>query len=67
MPPVKLAGAFSAVAACISNLGPGLGEVSVNYANLPTIAHWILNFAMLVGRLEVFTVLVLFTADFWRS
>lgn len=59
--------AFSAVAACISNLGPGLGEVSVNYANLPTIAHWILNFAMLVGRLEVFTVLVLFTADFWRS
>ena len=58
--------AFSAVAASISNLGPGLGQVAVNYASLPTGAHWILNFAMLVGRLEVFTVLVLFTPDFWR-
>ncbi|MFZ9036358.1 MAG: potassium transporter TrkG [Francisellaceae bacterium] len=58
--------AFSAVAACISNLGPGLGEVGVNYANLPVAAHWILGFAMLIGRLEIFTVLVLFTSDFWR-
>ncbi len=58
--------AFSAVAACISNLGPGLGEVGVNYASLPTAVHWILNLAMLIGRLEVFTVVVLFTSDFWR-
>ncbi|WP_116962982.1 potassium transporter TrkG [Fastidiosibacter lacustris] len=58
--------AFSAVAASISNLGPGLGHVGVNYAMLPTQAHWILNFAMLLGRLEVFTILVLFTPDFWR-
>ena len=58
--------AFSAVAACISNLGPGLGEVGVNYASLPKAADWLLDFAMLVGRLEVFTVLVLFTSDFWR-
>ncbi|WP_119343997.1 potassium transporter TrkG [Facilibium subflavum] len=58
--------AFSAVAACISNLGPGLGEVGVNYANLPTAGHWVLNLAMLIGRLEVFTVVVLFTSDFWR-
>ena len=58
--------AFSAVAASISNLGPGLGDVGVNYTSLPTKAHWILNFAMLVGRLEVFTILVLFVPDFWR-
>lgn len=58
--------AFSAVAASISNAGPGLGQVGVNYATLPASAHWLLNFAMLLGRLEVFTILVLFTPDFWR-
>ncbi|MFT6836203.1 MAG: trk system potassium uptake protein TrkH, partial [Francisellaceae bacterium] len=56
----------SAVAACLSNVGPGIGAVSVNYADLPSSAHWFLDAAMLIGRLEVFTVLVLFTPDFWR-
>jgi len=59
--------AFSAVAACLNNLGPGLGDVAANYAGVGTFAKWILCFTMLLGRLELFTVLVLFTATFWRS
>jgi Trk-type K+ transport system membrane component len=58
--------AFSAVAACINNLGPGLGAVGANYANLHDPAKWILCFAMLLGRLEIFTLLVLLTPAFWR-
>lgn len=58
--------AFSAVGACINNLGPGLAGVAGNYELLPTTAKWILCFAMLLGRLEVFTLLVLFTPMFWR-
>lgn len=59
--------AFSAVAACLNNLGPGLGEVATNYATLGPAAKWILCFTMLLGRLELFTLLVLFTGTFWRS
>ena len=58
--------AFSAVGACINNLGPGLADVSDTYGSLPTEAKWILCVAMLLGRLEVFTLLVLFTPMFWR-
>ena len=58
--------AFSAVAACINNLGPGLGEVGANYASIHDVAKWVLCFAMLLGRLEIFTLLVLFTPVFWR-
>jgi trk system potassium uptake protein TrkH len=58
---------FSAVAACMNNLGPGLGEVAVNYASVGMVGKWILCIAMLLGRLELFTLLVLFTATFWRS
>lgn len=58
--------AFSAVAACINNLGPGLGSVGANYAGLHDPAKWILCFAMLLGRLEIFTLLVLLTPAFWR-
>jgi trk system potassium uptake protein TrkH len=58
--------AFSAVAACMNNLGPGLGSVGENFANLNPIAKWLLCLAMLFGRLEVFTPLVLFTPGFWR-
>jgi len=57
---------FSAVAACINNLGPGLGSVGAHYANLHDPAKWILCFAMLLGRLEIFTLLVLLTPAFWR-
>ncbi len=58
--------AFSAVAASLNNLGPGLGDVAAHYGNINEIAKGILCFAMLLGRLEVFTLLVLFTPTFWR-
>ena len=59
--------AFSAVAACLNNLGPGLGDVAVNYSGLNDFTKYILSFAMLLGRLEIFTLLVLFTPYFWRK
>ena len=58
--------AFSAVAACLNNLGPGLGQAAENFATLPDPAKWVLIFAMLLGRLEIFTLLVLFSPAFWR-
>ncbi len=58
--------AFSTVASCLNNLGPALGEAAANYESLPDAAKWILCFAMLLGRLEIFTLLVLFTPTFWR-
>jgi len=58
--------AFSAVAACINNLGPGLGEVGANFISISAPAKWVLCFAMLLGRLEIFTLLVLLTPTFWR-
>jgi len=57
---------FSAVAACLNNLGPGIGDVAQSYSNISDTAKWILCFAMLLGRLEIFTLLVLFTPMFWR-
>ena len=59
--------AFTATAACLNNLGPGLGEVASNYANVSDSAKWVLMLAMVFGRLEVFTLLVLFTPAFWRN
>ncbi len=59
--------AYAAAAASITNLGPGLGDVSTNYASLNSTAKVILSFAMLLGRLEIFTILVLFTPAFWRD
>ena len=58
---------FSAVAATINNLGPGQGEVLLNYASISDINKWILSFSMIVGRLEIFTLLVIFTPDFWKK
>ena len=57
--------AFSAVGACLNNLGPGLGVVSENYSNLSGFTKSILAFAMLLGRLEIFTLLVILTPMFW--
>ncbi|GKT12819.1 MAG: trk/ktr system potassium uptake protein [Thiomicrorhabdus sp.] len=59
--------AFSSIAAMMNNLGPGLGEVAANYQSMSDPVKWILTFAMLLGRLEIFTLLVLFTAAFWRK
>lgn len=58
--------AFSAVVASLNNLGPGLGEVAGNYSSINEPAKAVLCVAMLLGRLEVFTLLVLFTPMFWR-
>ena len=58
---------FSAVGATLNNLGPGLGEVSTNYQALSDYSKFTLCLAMLLGRLEIFTLLVLFTPAFWRS
>jgi trk system potassium uptake protein TrkH len=65
---LDLVTAVSAVAASIGNIGPGLGEVGPagNYAGLPDLAKWMLSSLMIVGRLEIFPVLVLFTRDLWR-
>jgi trk system potassium uptake protein TrkH len=61
--------AFTAVVACVNNIGPGLGEVgpAVNYGGLSDVQTWVLTFAMLLGRLELLSVLVLFTPQFWRG
>jgi trk system potassium uptake protein TrkH len=58
--------AFSAVAATLNNLGPGLGDVSNGFMSLSDVAKWIAIAGMLLGRLEIFTLLVLFTPTFWR-
>jgi len=50
----------------MNNLGPGLNEVGSNYAGINDSAKWVLCFAMLLGRLEIFTLLVLLTPAFWR-
>ncbi|MCB1937147.1 MAG: TrkH family potassium uptake protein [Nitrosomonas sp.] len=61
--------AFSAAVACINNLGPGLGEIgpATTYASLSDFQTWVCSFAMLLGRLEFFTLLVVFTPAFWRK
>ena len=59
--------AFSAIAACLNNLGPGLGEVAYNYAGMDAFAKVLLAFVMILGRLEIYTLLVLFTAFFWKE
>lgn len=59
--------AFGAVASAINNLGPGLGDVGTSFAPLNDAAKWICTFAMLLGRLEIFTILALFTPIFWRK
>ncbi|HFD81462.1 MAG TPA: potassium transporter [Gammaproteobacteria bacterium] len=58
--------AFSAVAACLNNLGPGLGDVGFHYGDINMTAKWVLCLAMLLGRLEIFTLLVLMSPAFWR-
>jgi trk system potassium uptake protein TrkH len=61
--------AISAVAACMFNVGPGLGAVGPydNFGHLPALAKWALSFCMLAGRLEFYTFLVLFAPQFWRK
>ena len=61
---------FSAAASAISNVGPGLGNEigpNSNYSSLPSTAKWILSFTMLIGRLELFTFLVILSISFWKK
>ncbi len=60
---------FTAVASCLGNIGPGFGDVGAvdNYFTIHTASKWVLIFCMLAGRLELFTVLVLFSRGFWRK
>lgn len=61
--------AAGATATCIGNIGPGIGTVGPvsNFAHLPEIVKWILSIFMVVGRLELFTVLIIFSPAFWKS
>jgi trk system potassium uptake protein len=59
--------AFSSVAAALNNLGPGLGSVAENYASLTDPAKSAMVVGMVLGRLEIFTILVLFTGMYWRK
>ena len=61
---------ISGAASSISNVGPGLGDIigpNGNYKDIPDVSKWILSFGMLLGRLELFAVLVLFFPSFWRN
>jgi trk system potassium uptake protein TrkH len=57
------------VVSAMSNVGPALGEAgpAENYASIPDAGKWILTFCMLIGRLEVYTVLILFVPHFWKK
>ncbi|NQV57822.1 MAG: potassium transporter TrkH, partial [Rhodospirillales bacterium] len=60
----------SSSATAISNVGPGMGSIvgpSGNFENIPTAAKWFLSFGMLVGRLEVLTIIVVFSRAFWKG
>jgi trk system potassium uptake protein TrkH len=61
--------AFTAVAATIGNVGPGFGMVGPleNYAQIPVLGKWLLIWCMLLGRLEIFTVIILIVPEFWRK
>lgn len=65
---LDLVTAFSSVVASIGNIGPGLGGVgpAANFQHIPAAGKWILSLCMLAGRLEIYTLLVLFTRDFWK-
>lgn len=61
--------AIGATATCIGNIGPGIGTVGPvnNFSHLPDVVKWILSFLMVVGRLELFTVLIIFSPAFWKK
>jgi len=59
--------AFGALASCISNTGAAIGSVASNFEHIPKLSKWVCIFAMIAGRLEIFTLLVLFTPTYWRK
>ena len=59
--------AFSAIAASLNNLGPGLGDVTSGFSSLSDLSKWVCVVAMLLGRLEIFTLLVIVSRSFWEQ
>jgi trk system potassium uptake protein TrkH len=66
---LDLSSSMGAVAACLANIGPGLGTTGpmTNYSGVPVLGKWVLSIVMLLGRLELFTILVLFSPTFWKK
>ena len=66
---VDMMTAFGAVAACIGNIGPGFGSVgpTENFYHLPMMGKWLLAWCMLLGRLEIYTIIILFVPEFWKK
>jgi len=66
---LDMATSFGATAACLSNIGPGLGAVGPtdNYAHIPAFGKWFLCLLMLLGRLEIYTVIILFSPSYWKK
>ena len=66
---VDFTSSLGAVAASIGNIGPGLGSVGPtdNYAHIPQLGKWALSFLMLVGRLEIYPVIIFLTPTFWKE
>ena len=64
---LDLTTAYGAAGACLSNFGAGIGAVSEGFELINPTAKWICSVAMLAGRLEIFTLLVLFSPEFWRG
>ena len=64
---INIETAFSTIFSCLNNLGPALGDATENYASLNDASKILLSFTMILGRLEIYTLLVLFTTFFWRS
>jgi trk system potassium uptake protein len=64
-----LSSSMGAVAACLANIGPGLGATgpSTNYSSVPELGKWVLSVVMLLGRLELFTIIILFSPSFWKN
>mgnify|MGYP000474876011 FL=1 len=60
---------FGCTLSCLSNVGPGFGRMSSDFSFeiIPTFGKWVLSFDMLIGRLELFTVLILFSPYFWKK
>ena len=66
---INLESSLGAAASAMGNIGPSIGDFGAmdNYSTLPVLAKYIMMFGMILGRLEIFAVLVLFTKTFWRS
>jgi trk system potassium uptake protein TrkH len=66
---LDIVSALGASVACLSNVGPGVGIVGAmdNYSQVPLLGKWALSFLMLVGRLELFTVLLILSPAFWKK